>query len=494
MPGSEQQPPLPRERPRRRCIGFKQVVEATLEASRERRDNPQPWIVRKIMVPVVLAIIGYTYYVYVVRLCISMVRRKSGASGSRREGIAFLVVFHSLFAMLLWTYAKVVLTPAGFAREYIPKSPPPAMAQSQHRHPYDESLMTYPTSIGGPEYAPSEGYRSASSSRPQSPTRSGSYAQPTIVSPVPSLQDGVVDDPGNDHNAHRPPTSPPDSHALHNNQAANDLVEMDAIPAVTTMNAEGQLTPPPDNEQHSNTDSIPRACPPPSRQPPSHPALAPQYRYCRNDEIIKPPRTHHCRICGTCVLMFDHHCPWIGQCVGAGNRRFFLLFCAWCFLFSFWTAITLLIPTALHANNGDPQEIVMIFVAALFSLFTGSLATNHFTLIRYNSTTVEHLSVTRMRQRERAVLANYFKIWQCREKRYLLRQWDEEWGRLGTEGNLWWLGSAHANWEAVMGKNPWYWIFPIGKSFTDGLDFPRNPRFSEDGRWRRRAEWPPNGL
>ncbi len=65
-----------------------------------------------------------------------------------------------------------------------------------------------------------------------------------------------------------------------------------------------------------------------------------------------------------------------------------------------------------------------------------------------------------------------------------------------------------------MGRNPWYWIrkrsfsanverltngpilrpelslVPVGGSFTNGLDFPRNPRFTEDGRWRRRAEWP----
>lgn len=43
-------------------------------------------------------------------------------------------------------------------------------------------------------------------------------------------------------------------------------------------------------------------------------------------------------------------------------------------------------------------------------------------------------------------------------KRQTRKQWDIEWGRIGIEGNLWWLGSRRANWVAVMGKNMWWWI------------------------------------
>lgn len=43
----------------------------------------------------------------------------------------------------------------------------------------------------------------------------------------------------------------------------------------------------------------------------------------------KPERTHHCSICNTCVLKFDHHCPWLNQCVGIGNERYFVLFMVW---------------------------------------------------------------------------------------------------------------------------------------------------------------------
>jgi len=77
-----------------------------------------------------------------------------------------------------------------------------------------------------------------------------------------------------------------------------------------------------------------------------------------------------------------------------------------------------------------------------------------------------------------------------RARRSLQQQWDWEWGRLEIEGNLWWAGSARNNWEQVMGNNWWGWILPIGKSPGDGMTFPRNPRFDQEGRWRRRRDWP----
>lgn len=38
----------------------------------------------------------------------------------------------------------------------------------------------------------------------------------------------------------------------------------------------------------------------------------------------KPMRAHHCSECNRCVFKMDHHCPWINNCVGARNYKYFL--------------------------------------------------------------------------------------------------------------------------------------------------------------------------
>ncbi len=38
---------------------------------------------------------------------------------------------------------------------------------------------------------------------------------------------------------------------------------------------------------------------------------------------IKPQRARHCQICDRCCMLMDHHCFWIGNCVGLKNQKFF---------------------------------------------------------------------------------------------------------------------------------------------------------------------------
>ncbi|KAK6903917.1 hypothetical protein I203_107428 [Kwoniella mangroviensis CBS 8507] len=49
-------------------------------------------------------------------------------------------------------------------------------------------------------------------------------------------------------------------------------------------------------------------------------------RWCKKCNGWKPDRCHHCRHCEQCVLKMDHHCPWVGTCVGYHNYKPFFLF------------------------------------------------------------------------------------------------------------------------------------------------------------------------
>uniref|UniRef100_A0A0K0DLQ7 Palmitoyltransferase n=1 Tax=Angiostrongylus cantonensis TaxID=6313 RepID=A0A0K0DLQ7_ANGCA len=53
-----------------------------------------------------------------------------------------------------------------------------------------------------------------------------------------------------------------------------------------------------------------------------------QVNYCFTCWVDKPQGAKHCGVCDRCVLQFDHHCPWLHQCITVRNMFVFLIFVA----------------------------------------------------------------------------------------------------------------------------------------------------------------------
>lgn len=51
-------------------------------------------------------------------------------------------------------------------------------------------------------------------------------------------------------------------------------------------------------------------------------------RSCKFCNVLQPKGCSHCHFCQVCIEGFDHHCPWMGKCIGRSNIVKFYTFIA----------------------------------------------------------------------------------------------------------------------------------------------------------------------
>jgi len=113
----------------------------------------------------------------------------------------------------------------------------------------------------------------------------------------------------------------------------------------------------------------------------------------------KPLRAHHCSTCKTCVLKMDHHCPWVANCVGLKNYKYFILFVfyAWmgCTLFTIHAVKILRTLSRSEIEDAEPHfvEIVCSLITAIFAFTLTFFMCFHVYLIAIGKTTLEFMKL-----------------------------------------------------------------------------------------------------
>ena len=214
-----------------------------------------------------------------------------------------------------------------------------------------------------------------------------------------------------------------------------------------------------------------------------------EIRYCTKCRAYKPQRSHHCSVCGRCVLKMDHHCGaglgggagavgmlsklgnrtlplslppnaypphfspthavWVATCAGALNYKFFLLFLWWALLLSSFAAASLF--PAVHggrgAGGGGGGGLAgMAFVCdVVFSLTAAVFLLMHARLLLNNLTTIEQAQQESGSPSESAVGGVRPEVAAAA-------------GGGGGEG---WGALGRRNFEEVFGEEPLLWLLPV---------------------------------
>jgi len=186
-------------------------------------------------------------------------------------------------------------------------------------------------------------------------------------------------------------------------------------------------------------------------------------RVCKWCYKYKPDRCHHCRVCKSCVLKMDHHCPWIMNCVGFGNHKYFYLLAAYatanCIFIIFTILESVERSVVEETSSSDRFFLVLgLVLAIIMGVLMTTFVSFHTWLMLNAMTTIEFCE----KSLPKADPANSVKSpsYHC---------------------------GYYANIKAVLGTHWWLWCLPISPPEGNGISFPL-PKTTDDDSQQARLE------
>ena len=123
--------------------------------------------------------------------------------------------------------------------------------------------------------------------------------------------------------------------------------------------------------------------------------------YCYSCSLFRPPRTSHCAICDNCVERFDHHCLWLGTCIGKRNYKYFYYLLGFLnlsaiFQICFCLYVLIFEVKKIKSKESNNYTLLILISSIIFydllflSLFIGKLFILHTYLVIKDLTFYEH--------------------------------------------------------------------------------------------------------
>ncbi|KAJ6654636.1 hypothetical protein lerEdw1_006789 [Lerista edwardsae] len=119
-------------------------------------------------------------------------------------------------------------------------------------------------------------------------------------------------------------------------------------------------------------------------------------RRCGYCFLKQPMRAKHCQSCQHCVRRYDHHCPWIENCVGERNHPLFIVYLAVQLLVLLWAWQVAWSGLSFEPSWAWVQRNILLLLSFLvivtFTVVVTLLLVSHLYLASCNTTTWEFMS------------------------------------------------------------------------------------------------------
>lgn len=175
-------------------------------------------------------------------------------------------------------------------------------------------------------------------------------------------------------------------------------------------------------------------------------------RYCKWCCKFKPDRTHHCRVCKKCILKMDHHCPWIYNCVGYNNHKYFMLSLIYCCVTTVFVSITMFnsVRDAISHKETPFNELFLLLFGETLNSFLALIITCFL----------------------------FFHIWLMFKAMTTIEFCEKQTNYQNQSYSKYYNKGMYQNFKDVFGESPFLWFLPIDNRKGDGINFIK--RYSKD--------------